>query len=72
MHVEIEFDHKSWSPCFNHFEIELALDAGNDVKIVTAVQPMLLHWSLWFQDGGVSNFSGFCMFGRVAQSASGL
>jgi hypothetical protein len=38
--------------------IELTLVAGNDVKFITVVQPMLLLWSLWFQDGGVSNFSG--------------
>jgi hypothetical protein len=50
--------YKPWSPWFNHFEIELTLVAGNDVKFVTVVQPMLLLWSLWFQDGGVSNFSG--------------
>jgi hypothetical protein len=53
-----EFDHKPWSPWFNHFEIQLTLVAENDVKFVTVVQPMLLLWSLWFQDGGVSNFPG--------------
>jgi hypothetical protein len=56
-----EFDHKPWSPWFNHFEIEFTLVAGNDVRFVTVVQPMLLLWSLWFQDGGVHNFSGFCI-----------
>jgi hypothetical protein len=57
-----EFDHKPWLPWFDHFEIELALVAGNDVKFVTVVQPTLLLWSLWFQDGGVSNFAGSCIF----------
>ena len=57
-----EFDHKPWSPWFNHFEIELTLVAGNDVKFVTVVQPTLLLWSRWFQDGGVSNFAGSYIF----------
>jgi hypothetical protein len=38
-----EFDHKPW---FDHFKIEVTLVAGNDVKFVTVVQPMLLLWLL--------------------------
>ena len=33
-----EFDHKPWSPWFNHFEIKLTLVAGNDVRFVTVVK----------------------------------
>ena len=57
--IMVEFDHKPWLPWFDHFEIELTLVAGNDVKFVTVVQPMLL---LWFQHGGASNFAGACIF----------
>jgi hypothetical protein len=57
-----EFDHKPWLPWFDHFAIELTLVAGNDVKFVTVVQPTLLLWSRWFQDGGVSNSAGSRVF----------